>query len=507
VLRLNISMACNHCEDPVCLKGCPTLAYTKYVEYGAVLQDPDICFGCGYCTWVCPYNAPQLDPIKGQVEKCNMCVDRLEVGLKPACVSACLSNALDFGVIEDIPLGKQQAKLTLPGFPDPSISRPNIRFQQTRSLPTELRRGDGELLRYRREQPGQDRFTVTPLKITEPEGWGLRKLSSRENPLVVFTLLSQAVVGAFGLLFLLPLLGGGGAQALRTHPLVTAATLLGLVGVQTYAMVMSTMHLGKPQYFYRAMNNLRHSWVSREIATMGTFYGLLGAYAVVTVFPSLTAWSTVVSRFGPLLLGWGAVMVGPIGLYCMARCYRIKARPYWDHWHTGGAFFSSALILSSAVVGLIFGFAEWTAGRSFAPWLNLLAWPLLAGCVLQGVAWAAHARYLERRGEEAAVSRQLMLWMWGKTYAARTSSFVLLTSSALAFAVFTPDGGWALAAWGATLALALVHEIIGRALFYLVVVPTSNPGAFFWGNKVFEAHARHTGLAAMPQVGVVPENH
>ncbi|HIE65197.1 MAG: 4Fe-4S dicluster domain-containing protein [Nitrospira sp.] len=54
VTRINISMACNHCEDPVCLKGCPTRAYTKYLEYGAVLQDPDICFGCGYCTWVCP---------------------------------------------------------------------------------------------------------------------------------------------------------------------------------------------------------------------------------------------------------------------------------------------------------------------------------------------------------------------------------------------------------------------------------------------------------------------
>ena len=87
--RINISMACNHCDDPVCLKGCPTRAYTKHPEYGAVIQDPDICFGCGYCTWVCPYNAPQLDPMAGQVEKCNMCVDRLEVGLKPACVSAC----------------------------------------------------------------------------------------------------------------------------------------------------------------------------------------------------------------------------------------------------------------------------------------------------------------------------------------------------------------------------------------------------------------------------------
>jgi DMSO reductase iron-sulfur subunit len=106
--RINISMACNHCDDPVCLKGCPTRAYTKFAEYGAVLQDPDVCFGCGYCTWVCPYNAPQLDPLEGHVQKCNMCVDRLEVGLKPACVSACLGNALNFGVIENAPERRDQ---------------------------------------------------------------------------------------------------------------------------------------------------------------------------------------------------------------------------------------------------------------------------------------------------------------------------------------------------------------------------------------------------------------
>ncbi len=505
VLRLNISMACNHCEDPVCLKGCPTLAYTKYVEYGAVLQDPDICFGCGYCTWVCPYNAPQLDPVKGQVEKCNMCVDRLEIGLKPACVSACLSNALDFGVIEDLPQGKQQAKLAIPGFPDPSISRPNIRFQQTRSLPAEFRRGDGELLRYRRAEPGREGHAVTPLKIKAPEGWGLRKLSSREDPLVVFTLLSQAVVGAFTLLFLAPLLGGSAAQALSAHPLVSAGSLFGLFGLQTYAMIMSTLHLGKPRYFYRAMNNLRHSWVSREIATTGTFHALLGAYATVTAFPSLIAWSGF--TFLPPWLGGSVVIAGAAALYCMVRCYRIKARPYWDHWHTAGAFVASALILGSVAVGLVFGLAEWTEGRSVAPLLSLLAWPLFAGCALQGVALVAHANYLERRGEEAAVSYQLLMWMYGKTYFARCSTFVLLALTALAFAVFAPDGGWALLAWGVTSALALVHEVIGRALFYLVVVPTSNPGAFFWGNKVFETHARQTGLAEMPQVGVVSDGH
>ena len=153
--RMNISMACNHCDDPVCLKGCPTLAYTKYAEYGAVLQDPDICFGCGYCTWVCPYNAPQLDPVAGHVSKCNMCVDRLEVGLKPACVSACLANALDFGVIETTPENRFQAKISIPGFPDPNITHPNIRFQQTKGLPRELNRTDSNPIKYVRDEHGE----------------------------------------------------------------------------------------------------------------------------------------------------------------------------------------------------------------------------------------------------------------------------------------------------------------------------------------------------------------
>ena len=506
VVRLNISMACNHCEDPVCLKGCPTLSYTKYVEYGAVLQDPDICFGCGYCTWVCPYNAPQLDPVKGQVEKCNMCVDRLEIGLKPACVSACLSHALDFGVIEQIPAGQQQAKLIIPGFPDPSISRPNIRFQQTRSLPAEFRRGDGEPVGYRREQPGDDAFAVVPLKVREPRRWGLQALRSREDPLVMFTLLSQAVVGAFVLWFLLPWFGGSAARALapETHPLATAGMLFGLFALQTLGMVMSTMHLGKPRYFYRAMNNLRHSWVSREILTMGTFYHLLGAYAVVTTAPSLVEWLPAgLSKMAPPLLGWAAAVMGPVGLSCMVQCYRIKARPFWDHWHSGGAFFASALILGSVGVGMIFGGAELAAGRSTAPVLSLLAWPLLVGLGLQGASLVAHVRYLDRRGAEAVVSRRLMLTRYGKTYAARWASWAGLTSAAIAMIVVGVVG----VVWGVILCLALAHEVVGRALFYVVVVPTTNPGAFFWGNKVFESHARHTGLAAMPQVGVAPEGH
>jgi len=52
-----------------------------------------------------------------------------------------------------------------------------------------------------------------------------------------------------------------------------------------------------------------------------------------------------------------------------------------------------------------------------------------------------------------------------------------------------------------------VTATIGRAMFYVLVVPTTMPGAFFWKNKGFEAHARDSGLAQMPQVGVVAETH
>jgi DMSO reductase anchor subunit/NAD-dependent dihydropyrimidine dehydrogenase PreA subunit len=506
-------MACNHCEDPVCLKGCPTLAYTKYVEYGAVLQDPDICFGCGYCTWVCPYNAPQLDPVKGQVEKCNMCVDRLEIGLQPACVSACLSNALDFGVMEDLPQGKQQAKLTIPGFPDPAISRPNIRFQQTRSLPGELRRADGEPLAYRRDQPGGDHFTVAPDGAPARAEWGLSNLRSREDPLVLFTLLSQAVVGAFAWLVLGPWLGGAAGEALSVaaHPLAFSVTLWGLFGLQTVGMVMSTLHLGKPQYFYRAMNNLRHSWVSREILTMGTFYHALGALAVVTTFPGLVTWLPWdLGDHAPAFLGGAGVITGCLGLYSMIRCYRIKARPFWDHWHSGGAFGSSALILGSATVGAIFCLAEFAADRSPISVSRLAAWPLLVGLALQGISLLAHVRFLKQRGEEAAVSRRLMLTTYGKTYGARWVSWAALAMCAITLVVLKDlSSATALVpvAWAVVWLVAILHELVGRALFYVVVVPTTHPGAFFWGSKVFESHARASGLAAMPQVGVVPDDH
>src|SRR6185295_15193644 len=162
--------------------------------------------------------APQLDPVKGQVSKCNMCVDRLEVGLKPACVAACVGNALDFGIIETVPEGREQARVEIPGFPSPEITKPNIRFQQIKQLPDEMKRTDSMPVKYHRDDQGRYRPAIDP-KQGHARHWNLKRLSSRENPLVLFTLSAQAAVGAFALAFLgawagLPGFGAFAASAL-----------------------------------------------------------------------------------------------------------------------------------------------------------------------------------------------------------------------------------------------------------------------------------------------------
>lgn len=506
--RLNISMACNHCDDPVCLKGCPTRAYTKFAEYGAVLQDPDICFGCGYCTWVCPYNAPQLDTRAGHVSKCNMCVDRLEVGLKPACASACLAGALDFGIVETKPDNRHQLETRIPGFPTPEITHPNIRFQQVNSLPREMRRTDSMPLRYERDAQGEGGDYVP--KVADdgrPRRWNLAGLSTRENPLVVFTLVTQGVVGAFLALFFGPMLGLPLPTA-ESHPLAWPLLLFGMIGIQTLGLVLSTLHLGRPHRFYRAFNNLRYSPVSREVAGVAVFYNLLGLFAVLRGLPQLTAWLTpgLVDAMAQAI-GWGAALSGLAALYFMHRIYRIAARPFWNHWQVLTSFYGSMLVLGGLAVGLVTALLAWSDGASMAESLRWLAWLVALGILLESIGLWYHARDLKRAGGEGQAGHYLQSTDFGWVYLARNAGLVLVFAGSVMYALGTPDGIAGLSFWGLLTVLALGVAIAGRAIFYAVVVPTTMPGAFFWKNAGFQQHARETGLAEMPQVGVLADQH
>lgn len=508
VQRMNISMACNHCDDPVCLKGCPTGAYTKHAEYGAVLQDPDTCFGCGYCTWVCPYNAPQLDPVEGQVSKCNMCVDRLEVGLKPACVSACVGNALDFGVVENIPQGREQAKTHIPGFPDPNISKPNIRFQQLKNLPEEVSRTDGMPISYRKQEDGNYR-PVVDQKKGKARGWNFAKLSSRENPLVVFTLAMQAAIGAFTLSYIGAALGIDAMTAVKQSALfiVLVAACVGMLGL---GLLMSAVHLGKPLRFYRGFNNLRYSPVAREGLGVLLFMVFAGLSLLATlpghpVFQSLTGTQAELGWLANVL-ALPAILAGVTGLYYMVRCYLIKARPFWNHWQTATSFVGSCFSLGAVLILLVQLPYCWFTATSPASLLMMTGVLMTIGLTLEGIGLAQHARAMNIAQNEGAASHYIQCTTFGNTY--RLRNVLIAGNILLALALAIGVSGVAGSVIATLLLVSVpVTALIGRALFYVLVVPTTMPGAFFWKNKDFEEHARDIGLAAMPQVGVVALHH
>ncbi len=507
--RLNISMACNHCDDPVCLKGCPTRAYTKYAEYGAVLQDPDICFGCGYCTWVCPYNAPQLDPVKGQVTKCNMCVDRLEVGLKPACVSACLGNALNFGVIENIPENRQQAKVEIPGFPRTDITNPNIRFEQINRMPNEMTRTDSMPLKYHKDIKSGVYQPVVDKKKGITQHWNLKKLRSREDPLVIFTLVSQAVIGAFLFMFLGNLAG--------IEPLVQVVNstsylpmIFIMLGLEAVALFLSTMHLGKPLRFYRAFNNLRHSPVSREVAGIAVFFSSLGLHFVSLIIGTYFAEYIVGYEYilQPIITysTIAATISGPIAIYFMHKIYRIEARPFWNHWQVLTAFYGNMLTLGGMLVALFFVPYFLYNQLPVNELLTNIAKLMLVGLIIESIGHYFHSKYLNIKGREGAASYYEQVTTFGKTNRLRYG-LLGLNIIMLVGLLFIDTSLITLAVWGILLVSILVASVISRAMFYVMVVPTTMPGAFFWKNKGFVEHAQETGLANTVQAGIIAGAH
>jgi len=112
-----VLVLCNHCDNPPCVRVCPTKA-TWRREDGIVMMDWHRCIGCRYCVVACPYGSrsfnwvnprPHVKEIttgfptrmKGVVEKCTLCEERILHNRMPACVEACPHGALVFGNLED----------------------------------------------------------------------------------------------------------------------------------------------------------------------------------------------------------------------------------------------------------------------------------------------------------------------------------------------------------------------------------------------------------------------
>ncbi|MEY2680487.1 MAG: formate dehydrogenase subunit beta [Pseudomonadota bacterium] len=93
---------CMHCADPGCLKACPSPGAIIQYSNGIVDFQEEHCIGCGYCVAGCPFDVPRISKKDSKAYKCTLCSDRVSVGLEPACIKACPTQALVFGSKEDM---------------------------------------------------------------------------------------------------------------------------------------------------------------------------------------------------------------------------------------------------------------------------------------------------------------------------------------------------------------------------------------------------------------------
>jgi Fe-S-cluster-containing dehydrogenase component/DMSO reductase anchor subunit len=440
-----VTTACHHCLEPACLEGCPVLAYEKDPHTGIVRHLDDQCIGCQYCILKCPYDVPKYSRKRGIVRKCDMCVNRLEVGEAPACAQACPNGAIRITIVNQAAIRTEAREgLFLPGTPDPAYTQPTTRYETRRQLPFNLVPADAHTPRPGHSHPS----------------------------LVAMLVLTQLSVGTFCLDTMLQVLFPANLmmRISALHSLVALA-------VGWLALGTSTMHLGRPLSAWRAVIGLRTSWLSREIIAFGLFAGfaMLGA-AGLWLKPLFARHSNA--------LELTVVVTGLLGVFCSVMIYQDTRRMFWRGLPVALKFYGTTALLGTAAVlfittlqGLL---TPSVAGQGAYQQLTVFLSKLLA--IISGLKLtfeAAIFRHLRPRG--LAALRPTVGLLVGELAEITTSRYslgliggVLLP---LAFVAQQPAPGIATLGVTVWILLFLVGaELLERYLFFKAAVPDRMPG-------------------------------
>jgi anaerobic dimethyl sulfoxide reductase subunit C (anchor subunit) len=169
-------------------------------------------------------------------------------------------------------------------------------------------------------------------------------VAGREWPLVLFTLLSQFAVGTY-LFVVLPLFFNRSAKPASGGRDPRLALVLIVLGLLAAAALASLFHLGNPKNAANALNNLKQSWLSREIVFELTTLFLL---ALLALFRALNTRSEVVVRGTALAAGASGLFF----LVSMARLYMLPTMPAWNTLFTPGSFLLTALLLGATAAAI-----------------------------------------------------------------------------------------------------------------------------------------------------------
>jgi DMSO reductase anchor subunit len=296
------------------------------------------------------------------------------------------------------------------------------------------------------------------------------RLAQPRTELPALTLLTQLALGTVGATVALQALAGAGPAtpgAGRSAGLAGGAVAAFVAGV--VALGASLLHLGRPSDGWKALRNVRRSWLSREVALFSAFAVASMAYA--------GAWLAAGGSSGaapPLVVGVVATVVGAAGIYASGRLYLVPARPVWNSPRTLFSFFATGVGTGPLLALLAVDRA------ALAPSSGRLLLDVAAGGMLLQLGCVQHlvAGIALRREREYRSTAQLLLGRFRPLFAFRVAA--AMAAMALCWsAAGSPLGGWgAFARILVALGLCAAGELANRYLFFVTVTPMTAARSF-----------------------------
>jgi Fe-S-cluster-containing dehydrogenase component/formate-dependent nitrite reductase membrane component NrfD len=330
---------CNQCSDAPCVAACPTEAMYRRPD-GIVDFDKSICIGCKACMAACPYDAIFINPEDHSAEKCNFCAHRLEIGLEPACVTVCPTEAILVGDLHD-PSSKVarivQREPVAVRRPEKE-TRPGLFYRgahQATLDPLAARRPDGGLYAWATQGDRSDPQLVTTghpahhnssaaalvsYDVPHHAPWGWR--------VSLYTWTKGIAAGSLAIAVILAFLG---RLSFSSSAVRYAAPSLAL-GFLAFTGVLLIWDLKHPMRFYLIFT--RHhwrSWLVRGSFVIGFYGAAATAFLLAGVLGGAGAVSSGAADGAERVIG-AITLAGAVGTACYTAFLfaQAKARDLWQ---------------------------------------------------------------------------------------------------------------------------------------------------------------------------------
>jgi Fe-S-cluster-containing dehydrogenase component/formate-dependent nitrite reductase membrane component NrfD len=437
---------CNQCAHPPCVAACPTGAMFQRRD-GIVDFAKSICIGCKACIAACPYDAIFINPDDHAAEKCNFCAHRLDIGLEPACVVVCPTQAIVVGDRHD-PAGRAAHILHR----DPVAvrrpekdTRPQLFYKGAHAAtldPLAAARPAGGLFMWSQQPRGpqvvvsghprgnnSSAAAVLSYDVAHRAPWDWR--------VSLYTWTKGIAAGAYLAAACLVLGGMVDADSIlwRWIAPATALTFMAITGAILIA------DLEHPERFHLIFTRPQwRSWLVRGAFIIGAYGGVLVLHLGLNVLDA-PGWHHPLAAAGVPLAAATAVYTA----YLLAQA---KARDLWQSALLPAHLLVQALMAGAAALALI---AAWTAPELVAP----LLW-MVAGGALAHLLFVAGETSVTHGTAHARLAVEEMVW-------GRYRTPFWLGAATVAAGLLAPWGGAALAAVALLGLVAYEHAYVQAA--------------------------------------------